>query len=401
MSDHAGFYLLYNINTIPVLYTKPSETAFACNRIIAGFEYFSQIFNPISPHVKTVLHTTTLLLLLLAATFAAEAQIGGNNTYEFLNLTNPARTAALGSGNFLAIKDNDIALTLANPSLITTEVSNRLAFSFTDTYTDIKYGFAMFGKDFGKVGSFVGSMQFADYGKFTYADATGVTAGEFTAGEYAFNIGWGRKLDSVFSIGANIKTIYSSLESYTSYGLAVDVAGSYSNKNGFTMSLAARNIGRQLTLYTSGDPEPLPFEVQFGMSKRLKHLPFRYSLILNHLEKWDLTYTDPNDNRVDPLTGEQLDGSSNGGFLDRAMRHVVLGGEFIPAKFLSIRIGYNYQRRQELKLTSLPSTVGFSWGIGLKISKFNFSYARARYHLAGSPNNITLTTNLNDFFKHN
>ena len=339
--------------------------------------------------------------MLLTATSAAEAQIGGNNSYEFLNLTNPARTAALGSSNFLAIKDDDIMLTLANPSLITTKVNNGLAFSFTDSYTDINYGFAMFGKDFGKVGSFVGTMQYANYGKFTYADATGVTAGEFTAGEYAFNIGWGRKLDSVFSIGANFKTIYSALEIYTSYGVAVDVAGSYQNKNGFTMSLAARNIGRQLSTYTSGNPEPLPFEIQFGMSKRLKHLPFRYSVVLSHLEKWDLTYLDPNDNRIDPLTGEQLNGSGNSGFLDRAMRHVILGGEFTPAKFLSFRIGYNYQRRQELKLTSRPATVGFSWGIGLKISKFNFSYARATYHLAGSPNYISLSTNLGDFFKHN
>lgn len=351
--------------------------------------------------MKVVLHSTIFLLLLLTTTFAAEAQIGGKYTYEFLNLTNPARTAALGSGNFLAIKDNDIALTLANPSLITTDVNNGLAFSFTDSYTDINYGFAMFGKDFGKVGSFVGSMQYANYGKFTYADASGVTGGEFSAGEYAFNIGWGRKLDSVFSIGANFKTIYSSLESATSFGLAVDVAGSYQNKNGFTMSLAARNIGRQLTVYTSGNPEPLPFEMQFGMSKRLKHLPFRYSLVLTHLEKWDLTYLDPADNQVDPLTGERLNGSSNGGFLDRAMRHVIIGGEFTPSKFLSLRFGYNYQRRQELKLTSRPATVGFSWGIGLKISKFNFSYARATYHLAGSPNYITLSTNLGDFFKHN
>ena len=349
--------------------------------------------------MKAALRSASLLFLLLAATYSAEAQIGGNNSYEFLNLTNPARTAALGSSNFLAIKDNDIALTLANPSLITTEVNNHLAFSFTDSYTDISYGFAMFGKDFGKVGSFVGSMQFANHGKFTYADVSGITAGEFNAGEYAFNIGWGRKLDSVFSIGANFKTIYSSLETYSSFGLAVDVAGSYQNKSGFTMSLAARNIGRQLTVYTSGNPEPLPFEMQFGMSKRLKHLPFRYSVVLSHLEKWDLTYTDPNDNRVDPLTGEQLDGSSNGGFLDRVMRHVILGGEFLPAKFLSLRFGYNYQRRQELKLTTRPATVGFSWGIGLKISKFNFSYARATYHLAGSPNYITLTANLSDFHK--
>jgi hypothetical protein len=255
----------------------------------------------------------------------------------------------------------------------------------------------MFGKDFGKVGSFVGSMQFANYGKFKYADAAGTTGGNFNAGDYALNIGWGRKLDSAFSIGANLKTIYSSLETYTALGLAVDVAGSYSTKSDFTLSVAARNIGRQLKTYTGTDPEPLPFELQLGLSKRLPHLPFRYSVVLTHLEKWDLTYTDPYDNRVDPLTGEPINTSSNNGLLDKAMRHIVVGGEFIPTKFLSIRLGYNYQRRQELKLDTHRAMVGFSWGIGLKISKFNFSYARATYHLAGSPNNFTLITNLGDF----
>jgi len=330
---------------------------------------------------------------------AAQAQIGGTGTFRFYNLINPARTAAMGSSNFLAIKDNDISLMLANPSLITSDVNNRLALTFTDHYSDINYGIASYGKDFGKVGSFVGSMQFVNYGKFKYADASGNIRGDFNAGEYAFNIGWGRKLDSAFSIGANLKTIYSSLESYTSFGLAVDVAGSYSNKKNFTVSVAARNIGRQITTYTSGNPENLPLELQLGLSKRLPHLPFRYSIVLNHLEKWDLTYSDPYDNRLDPLTGEPIDANNNNGFLDKAMRHVVLGGEFVPTKVLSFRFGYNYQRRQELKLSTHPAMVGFSWGIGLKISKFNFSYARATYHLAGSPNYFTLSTNLGDFHR--
>jgi hypothetical protein len=347
--------------------------------------------------VKVVLRAIFLSVVLFMSVCTVQAQLGGNGTYKFYNLINPARTAAMGSSNFLAIKDNDITLMLANPSLITTEVNNRLAMTFTDGYSDIKYGIAMYGKDFGKVGSFVGSMQFVNYGKFKYADASGTIGGDFNAGEYAFNIGWGRKLDSAFSIGANLKTIYSSLEDYTSVGLAVDVAGSYSNKNNFTVSLAARNIGRQLTTYTSGNPEPLPFELQIGLSKRLPHLPFRYSVVLTHLEKWDLTYTDPADNTVDPLTGESVGSGDNNGILDKGMRHIVLGGEFIPTKVLSIRFGYNYQRRQELKLSTHPAMVGFSWGIGLKISKFNFSYARATYHVAGSPNNFTLSTNLGDF----
>jgi hypothetical protein len=329
--------------------------------------------------------------------YPVQAQIGGNGSFKFLNLTIPARTAAMGSSNFLAIKDNDITLMLSNPSLITPEVNNRLAFTFTDGFSDINYGNATYGKDFGKVGTFVGTMQFVNYGTFKYVDENDNKGGEFNAGEYAFNIGWGRSLNEAFSIGANLKAIYSSLETYTSFGLAVDVAGSYSTKSNFIVSVAARNIGRQLTTYTSGSPEPLPFELQLGLSKRLPHLPFRYSVVLGHLEKWDLTFTDPYDNRLDPLTQEPVETTTNKSVLDKAMRHIVLGGEFIPTKVLSFRFGYNYQRRQELKMDTRRAMVGFSWGIGLKISKFNLSYARATYHLAGSPNNFTLSTNLGDF----
>lgn len=349
--------------------------------------------------MKAVLRSLTLTFFLIMSVYATKAQIGGNGTFKFYNMINPARTAALGSSNFLAIKDNDISLMMANPSLITSEVDNRLAMTFTDGYTDINYGIASYGKDFGKVGSFVGSMQFANYGDFQYADAAGNQQGTFNAGDYALTVGWGRKLDSAFSIGANLRSIYSSLEDYTAFGLAVDVAGTYSSKSNFTVSVAARNIGRQLKSYTSGNTEPLPFELQLGLSKRLPHLPFRYSVVLTHLEKWDLTYTDPIDNSIDQLTGEPASNNTNDGFLDKAMRHVVLGGEFVPSKILSFRFGYNYQRRQELKLDTHRAMVGFSWGIGLKISKFNFSYARATYHLAGSPNIFSLSTNLGDFHR--
>ncbi|OQX78547.1 MAG: hypothetical protein B6D64_06370 [Bacteroidetes bacterium 4484_276] len=351
-----------------------------------------------SVKIKQYLSILISFLLLSASSFA---QIGGNSVYKFLNLTSSARTAAMG-GNFLAVKDGDLTQALFNPSIIDTKMDNNLALSFVDYYTDVNYGFASYAKSFNDIGTYVATVQYLNYGEFTYADETGQTYGTFTANELALNLGWGRSLDSLFSIGANFKFIYSGLEDYQSYGLAVDVAGSYHNpKNNFTMSLIFRNIGTQLKPYRSGNTEPLPFEINFGLSQRLKHLPFRYSVLITNLQKWDLTYYDPNDpdNRVDPITGEVEEKNSFSDFADKAMRHVVVGGEFIPSKYFSIRFGYNYQRRQELGVYNKMSTVGFSWGIGLHISKFQISYSRATYHLSGSPNYITIRTNLSDFSK--
>ncbi len=329
---------------------------------------------------------------------AAFSQIGGDNTYEFLNLTPSARIAAMG-GDFLTINDNDINLISANPSLLNPEMHNHLGVAYVDFFTDINYGSVSYARSFDKLGTFATSLKYIDYGKFDYADVTGERYGSFYAGETALDIGWGRRLDSLFSIGANLKLIYSSLESYNSFGLAVDVAGSYfSRDRSFTLSLIAKNIGRQLTAYQGGNIEPLPFELQLGLSKRLQHLPFRYSILYNHIEKWDLRYDDPATQQTDPITGEVQKDSGVEEFFDNLARHVVIGGELYIGKNISLRGGYNYQRRQELKVETKTATVGFSWGVGIRISKFHFSYARSKYNLAGSPNYITLTTNLSDFF---
>ena len=339
-----------------------------------------------------------LSLILIIISNTANAQIGGNNTYEFLNLTSSARIASMG-GDFLTINDNDITLVESNPSLINPSMSNKLGVAYVDFFSDVNYGFATYAKSFNNVGSFAASMKYISYGKFDYATVTGERTGQFNAGETALNIGWGRQLDTLFSIGANLKFIYSSLESYNSFGLAVDIAGSYiSRDRSFTASLIGKNIGRQITTYDGGNIEPLPFELQIGLAKRLKHLPFRYSILYNNLEKWDLRYEDPAQLQTDPISGEVVEDSGIEVFVDNFMRHIVIGGELLIGKNISLRGGYNYRRRAEMKVTTKPGTVGFSWGIGIRISKFHFSYARSAYHLVGSPNYITLTTNLSDFF---
>jgi hypothetical protein len=82
------------------------------------------------------------------------------------------------------------------------------------------------------------------------------------------------------------------------------------------------------------------------------------------------------------------------------MRHIVLGTELTIAKVLSIRLGYNYGRRQELKIYEKTGLSGFSYGLGLHIKMFDFSYTRATYQ-AGTlnPNYFTLTMNLGGFKK--
>ncbi len=238
------------------------------------------------------MNRTSLLIILvfsLGLSSVTFGQIGGIGTYKFLNLPNSARIAAMG-GNFLAVDDNDITIALANPSLINENMNNQLGLSFVDYYTDVNYGFAQYGRTFNKVGSFVGTLQFINYGTFTGADETSAQYGTFSAGEYALNVGWGRMLTPRWSIGANFKGIYSHLESYNSFGIAVDVAGSYRSKdNSFNASLIVRNLGYQIVAYRSGNHEPLPLEIDAGSVT--KTCPSAFSLFNIIYQPPEMGYT--------------------------------------------------------------------------------------------------------------
>jgi len=352
--------------------------------------------------VQYLYRSSLITFLFWIFTISSFAQIGGSSTFDFLDRTNSARVASMG-GNILAIDDNDINLTLTNPSLINAEMNNTLALDFVTLNTAYNYGDIMYSRSFNKVGNFVGTFQFINYGSFTYADIAGNTAGTFNAGEYALTLGWGRILSPHFSIGANGKVIYSQLETYHAAGIAVDVAGSYHNTdNTFSASLTARNIGIELLEYIPGTNDPLPFEMQAGVAMKLRHLPVIISVLYNNIERWNLAYYDSlaPANQVDPITGQSKKQSGIEKFGDELMRHIVIGTEITIAKAFSIRLGYNYRQRQEMKLTDRTALSGFTYGFGLRIKMFTLSYARSTY-MAGAfnPNYFSLALNLGQFTK--
>lgn len=338
-----------------------------------------------------------LIILWLFSSLFVFAQKGGRNTYAFLGLGAPARVAALG-GDFVSIADNDVAVAFSNASLITPEISNQLILNYISYFSGINYGYTAYARDFEKIGSFLGGIQFAQYGTFEETDEVGNVIGSFSASDYSIQLGWGRTIDSIFRIGAQFKTILSFMGAYNSVGIAVDVSASYVHpEKRFSATLWLNNMGTQVKAYANEGLERLPFEIAAGFSQKFKHAPFRFNLQLRDLERWDLSYDDPANN-LNPLNPEE--GAKDNKFeefADNAMRHVVMGMEFLPFKALSLQMGYNYGRRQEMKTVSRTAMVGFSWGVGLHFSKFDIGYARSTYHLYGSPNFITLTLNLNEF----
>jgi hypothetical protein len=332
------------------------------------------------------------------------AQTGGNYDFKFLTLTNSARSAALGS-HWLPVKDGDVNNVLFNPFLINMDTHHSFALNYINDVGEINYGYAMYSHTFKDVGSFAASMQFLNYGTMKEADESGNVYGDFSANELAANVGWGRELTPHWSIGANMKFAYSSMYSgYNAFGLGVDVAGTYFNEEKhLTVSLVANNIGYVLSPYSqyvsasnsSQDNERwFPFCMSLGASQKMEHIPLRYVLIYNNIEKWDLCGNSEPTSTIDPITGETVTKKDIDKFGDNLMRHLTFGAEFTIAKVINLRGGYNYGRRQELKIDTRKGMMGFSWGLGLNFKRFSIDYGRSMYHLAGSPNYFTFSANI-------
>jgi len=339
-----------------------------------------------------------LFLIILQAIIFPRAfgQIGGESTYDFLTLTNSARMAALG-GNQIAINDSlDLNVSYNNPSLLRPEMKNMLALNYVDYFAGVNYGYAAYSFSTPLPGNFAVGMHYINYGKFIEALPNGERTGAtFNAAEYALNIIWSHEYNR-FTYGINLKPILSSFESYQSIGFAADLGLSYFSKNRQTVAaLVARNIGTQITTYYDGaERESIPFDLQFGVSKRLQHAPIRLAATLQHLQKWDLAKPVEDNSGTTTILKEE-------NFTKKFMRHMVLGVEILPSPNFTIRAGYNHQIRQELRLDEKMSTVGFSWGFGFRISRFHINYGSARYHLAGASNIISVALNLSDGFRRN
>tara|TARA_B100001758_G_scaffold88713_1_gene75538 strand:- start:1 stop:486 length:486 start_codon:yes stop_codon:yes gene_type:complete len=159
--------------------------------------------------------------------------------------------------------------------------------------------------------------------------------------------------------------------------------------------LLIKNIGRQLKGYTSNS-DKIPYEIQLGISKKLEHLPFRYSFVFNNLNKFDIS----NDYSLNSFTNSETGEIefNNESIAKTLLRHVIISGELNLFKNnLYLRGGFNFQRRFNMTIDSYGGLVGFSFGIGMKISKININYSRSSYHLSGQLNSFSISTNLSTF----
>lgn len=327
------------------------------------------------------------LLLILLSTTAANAQIGGQRSFEFLNLPTNAATTALGGVN-VSLTESDPLLLLQNPALSDSIETNQLAFSYLGYYAGIKQSSVSYVSNIkGQKVNF--GVNYVDYGDFQGFDNTGAATGSFQAREYAMNIGSSHQLGP-FTLGANVKFAHSLIESFSASALLFDLGGVFRPRGDhWTVSLLAKNLGFLLSDYPGALSSELPFDLQLGTSFKPQFMPLRFSLTASNLLRDEITFANRqlNPNDQDPGVGDEI------------FSRINIGTEVLLGKGFRLMVGYNHRIRRELRLQQTSGGAGFSFGMFLRIKMFELTYARSTFHAAGGVNHITIATNLKRFQK--
>jgi hypothetical protein len=341
-----------------------------------------------------------IVLISILSSFTAIYSQAGRGVYQFLDLPISSRLAAMGGTN-ISLHDNDINFAFQNPALLSAETHNVIGLNMANYMSDIKFGSAVYGRTFGCDNYTAIGIQYIDYGTFKkVSELNVVTPGDetFTAKDFAINIIYSRPLNDNISVGGTLKPIYSVFERYTSYGLALDAGINYSSHKLFSAGMVFRNIGTQFKGYYSDEDgqhlESLPFDIQLGMTYKLAHAPLRFSFTLQNLQQWDLSYQSTNQPASDLNT---IITNTDISFIDKAFRHALIAAEFVPNKNFYLTMAYNHRRQKEMAMSGFKSTAGFSFGGGIKLSKYHVGFGITQFQVGNTAYQFSISTSLTEF----
>ena len=315
--------------------------------------------------VKSYLVKALIVVIVFATNITIAQQ---QNTYDFLNLNVDARSSAM-AGSFVSV-DNDVNTIFYNPAGLASLNGKQASVGFFKYLLDINSGSASYSQKYKDIGYFGAGIRYVNYGAFDKIDENFQNVGTFGASDLALSLGYANKYKEDLKYGANVKLIYSTIDEYSSFGLAVDLGALYSfpeQKLNFGASIL--NLGAQLKKYnTTG--ESLPLDIRVGMTKTLEHLPLTVNIGFAKLAN---TYDK---------------------FFER-FKNIIVGGEFVLNDYVLLRVGYNNTERQNFKTGSTLGIGGFSAGLGIIFSdKYKLDYAFNSLGNIGSAHRFNIGFNL-------
>ena len=307
-----------------------------------------------------------IISLFLLATQMAQAQ-ESSSVFNFLKIPVSAHVAALGGDN-VSLKLDDPTLVFGNPA--TAAQINDMSFNLNYmTYlSGTKVASAAALKVFSVRHTLGITGRLFDYGSMDETDEDGNIVGSFSAKDMDLSFLYSYTMGERLVGGASLHLIHSKYAEYTSTSIGVDLGLHYYNdEKEFSAGLVMKNIGTQISSFYDDRTEHLPFDLQFGITQRIQHAPFRVSLTLKDLTRWsDHYYFNP-------------EGKNSIG--RKLFNHVVAGVDFLPTSKTYLAVGYNFRRANELKAAGSAHGAGWSFGGGLQAARLKLGISYAKYHV--------------------
>lgn len=337
----------------------------------------------------------SIMLLILVSQLNAQT-LGGSSVFNFLKLSNTPQLTALGGVN-ISQTSNDVGLVFNNPALLKPSMHTQMNAVFNNFYGGIKVYHLSLGYHHEKLNTnFSWGLNYFGYGNIPQTDASGNVLGKFRPTDWVMQVSASRSYLEKWNYGATLKFINSNYGPYRSNGIAMDMGVLYQDSlKLFSASLLAKNLGFQLKKYNGTQPDDLPFDLQIGLTKRLRSAPFSFSITAQRLHQFNILYNDTTFNNENGFNNR----SANKFSFDKLLNHFVLATTIYLGDRVETIVGYNFLRRSDLSIGNGGNGLtGFSLGAGVMLGKLQIRYARAYYQNSSAYNQLGLNMKLNEYF---
>jgi hypothetical protein len=338
-----------------------------------------------------------VFILLITLPAFGQYQLGASVFSGFEQCVS-AKSASVGR-RYFALPSGDFSCTFDQPALLDPKMKGALHSTL---------GLLPSGSNFGalgtviqtKFGTLAPTLKYINYGSFTETNSIGTVQGTFNALDYQLGVSYAYAPNPNFRLGAQLNLLGSQLERYAAFGVGANFSALVIHPNQlFCAAVGLRNFGFVFKNYTTNTKANLPLDTYIALSYKLAHAPFRFHLVGHSLNNPNNIWLDPNAQPTyDPLTGDTIPiYTPNLG--EKIANHLQFQLELVPKGAFQMRLGFDYNRRQQLKLNDFPGLAGFSLGTSLKIKRFDLDYAVQFYSKAGTIHCLGLSTDLNRWKK--
>lgn len=308
---------------------------------------------------------------LMKSQFCFSQTLGGQTVFNFVQLPNTANLSALGGVN-ISSPNNQIGNSFQNPALLNNSHNGEVDCSFNSYVAGVKnisanYGFMWEKKDI----MLSAGVLYINYGNITQTDASGNVLGNFRVQDALLQMQASKQFTDFWRAGITTKFIQSNIAGFSSNGVAFDVGVLYNDSSkGLSFGVTIKNLGSQLKPYIPNAAKTeLPFDVQFGITKKLANAPLKFSMTITGLQSLSNWY-----NNVAFNTEIGNDKTENS-IVQKILNRTILATEIIASNKLNFCFSYNLQTRANLNIyNSTNGLSGLAGGFSYKAKKLWLHY---------------------------